>query len=70
MNFTKFVEIGGNTCAVEADGKTRRRAEWFGDSTRLKPTRAEGARDGDVLFESDTKKVYAFNENAGSWGEV
>lgn len=70
MKFTKMVEIGGNMTAILEDGTTRRHAIWFGDSARTKPTKADGARDGDELYESDTKKAFVFNESRESWDEV
>lgn len=70
MKFTKMVEFGGNMTAILEDGTIRRHAIWFGDSTRAKPTKADGARDGDELYESDTKKGFVFNENTESWDAV
>ena len=70
MKFTKMVEIGGNMTAILEDGTTRRHAIWYGDSTRPKPTKADGAKDGDELYEDDTKKGYTFNENFDEWRPV
>ena len=67
MKFTKMVEIGGNMTAIEEDGTTRRHMIWFGDSTRPRPTKADGVRDGNELYESDTQKWFVFNENTESW---
>lgn len=72
--FTKIISIGGNRCAVQEDGKTlptpRRVAYWYGDSSRTKPKLADGARDGDELYEDDTKKGYVFNANIDDWRPV
>lgn len=70
MKFTKLVEIGGNLTAIQTDGTTRRHVLWFGDSTRDKPTMADGAKDSDSLYESDTRKAYVFNGKTESWDEV
>lgn len=41
--------------------------EISGDSTETKPT--TGICDGSIFVESDTGKVYFFNETAGDWVE-
>ena len=41
--------------------------EISGDSTETKPT--TGVADGSVFIESDTGKVFFFNEKSGSWVE-
>lgn len=67
MKYTKIVYIGGNPTAILEDGTTRRVAQYRGDSSRPKPT---DAKDGDELYETDTKKAYIFNGNSGNWVEV
>lgn len=42
-------------------------AEISGDSTETKP--AAGIIDGSIFSESDTGKVFFFNENSGDWVE-
>ena len=41
--------------------------EISGDSLESKPT--EGISDGSIFVESDTGKVYFFNEASGDWVE-
>lgn len=68
--YTRVIDIGGNKCALLPDGTTRRVTEYYGNSGRTKPKYANGARDGDQLLETDTRKVYIFDEDIDDWREL
>lgn len=67
MKYTKVVSIGGNETVILPDGSTRRVATYYGNSGRVKPKYADGARDADRLMETDTAKVYIFDEEIDDW---
>jgi hypothetical protein len=48
-------------------GETVFYKEISGNSTEAKPT--AGIVDGSIFVETDTGKVFFFNENAGNWVE-
>lgn len=69
--YTKVMEIGGNEWVVDANNNpVRRVATYYGNSGRVKPTYEDGARDADRLMETDTGKVYVFDEDTKAWAEV
>ena len=43
-------------------------ADYIGKSTEQKPQLQDGAKDGETLYEVDTKKAYIFYD--GDWWEV
>lgn len=64
---SKIIEIGGNKTVVDGNNFEQRRvAEYFGLSGDSKPTNAKNA---DIFYEMDTKKVFLFDEAGGSWLE-
>ena len=56
------------TKKVDVDDRGRVTNEYYGLSTDDK-TGAEGARNADIFYEMDTKKVYLYNEDGGAWLE-
>lgn len=69
--FTRIVDIGGNETVVDKHNQPIRKvAYYFGNSTRTRPKKADGAKDGDKLFESDTGFVGMFDEDIDDWVEV
>lgn len=71
MKYTRVMEFGGNEWVVDAyNNPVRRVATYCGNSGRVKPTYEDGARDADRLFDTDTGKVYVFDEDTKSWNEV
>lgn len=70
MKYTRIIDIGGNECAILDDGTVRRVATYTGNSGRVKPKYADGARDGDKLLDTDTKMVYVFDEEIDDWREL
>lgn len=71
MKYTRTLEIGGNEWVVDQSGRTVRKvATYYGTSKRSKPTYEEGAREPDRLMETDTGKVFIFDEETKEWNEV
>ena len=69
--YTKVIKIGGDEFVCDdADQPIRRVAEYFGSSSRTKPTYEEGAREPDRLIEHDTGKVFVFDEDVMNWVEM
>ena len=64
---TKIIEIGGNKIAIEQDGTLRKVSEYYGKSGDEKP--ANGAKNADIFYEMDTKKVFMFDEDGSAWLE-
>ena len=71
MKYTMIIEENGTKyCAIDrGDGKIDKVQwrEWRGNSGRPKPKYADGARDGHELLETDTRKVYVFDEEIDDW---
>ena len=67
MEYTKVVQYGGNECVMLPDGSTYRLVTYYGNSSRRKPKYADGARDAYRLVETDTCRVYVFDEDIDDW---
>lgn len=69
--YTRIIQIGGNEFVVDQfDNPIRKVATYYGNSSRIRPTYADGARDGDRLMETDTEKVFIFDEDIMDWRAV
>lgn len=69
--FTRIQDIGGNECVVDEYGHVIRKVTlWFGNSSRPRPKKADGAKDADKLEEVDTGFVARFDEDIDDWVEV
>ena len=64
---TKIITLnGGKFAADKFNNPVRPVAEFFGLSTDTKPT---NAKDADIFYEKDTRKVFLFDEDGRSWLE-
>lgn len=71
MNYTKTITINGDEyVADDHNFATRKVITYYGNSGRPKPTYEDGARELDRLVETDTVKVFIFDEENRSWVEV
>ena len=71
MKYTKTITINGDEyVADDHNFATHKVVTYYGNSGRPKPTYEDGARDADRLMETDTGKVYVFDEDTKSWTEV
>ena len=69
--YTKTLKVGGNEYVVDQfNNPTRKVATYYGNSGRTKPTYDEGARDADRLVETDTGKVFIFDEDIKDWRQM
>ena len=69
--YTKTLKVGGNEYVVDQfNNPTRKVATYYGNSSRAKPTYEEGARDADRLVETDTGKVFIFDEDIKDWRQM
>lgn len=69
--YTRIQEVGGNECVVDEYGHVVRKVTLYvGNSTRPRPTKADGAKDGDKLWERDTGFIGSFDEDTGEWVEA
>lgn len=64
---TRIVKIDGDDFVCSGDGKTCRRAEYYGISTDTKPTK--NVENADIFYEMDTKKAYLFDKQNAKWLE-
>lgn len=70
MEYTKVVSIGGNEYAEFPGEPPVRLVTYYGNSSRVKPKRVDGARDAFRLMETDTGKIYVFDEEIDDWREI
>lgn len=70
MKYTRIEYWDGCPVVIENGLPTRKVGQYRGNSGRAKPTKADGARDGDELFDTDTGTAYIFDEETGAWVEV
>ena len=71
MKYTKTITINGDEyVADDHNFATRKVITCYGNSGRPKPTYEDGAREPDRLVETDTGKVFIFDEENRSWVEV
>ena len=71
MKYTKTITINGDEyVADDHNFATRKVITHYGNSGRPKPTYEDGAREPDRLVETDTGKVFIFDEETRSWVEV
>ena len=67
MKYTRTESYGGNEYVINPDGTKRRVVTFYGNSGRTKPTYEEGAREPDRLVETDTGKIFVFDEEIRDW---
>lgn len=60
------IEING-VISEEGTSKVYTQATIYGSSTESKPT---GYADGSVFIETDTHKIYMYDETANQWREL
>lgn len=74
MKYTRIIEENGSRyCVIDrGDGKIEKVkcTEFRGNSGRVKPKFADGARDGQELLETDTGKVFVFDEEIDDWNQI
>lgn len=71
MKYTKTITINGDEyVADDHNFATRKVITHYGNSGRPRPTYEDGAREPDRLVETDTGKVFIFDEENRSWVEV
>jgi hypothetical protein len=71
MKYTKTITINGDEyVADDHNFATRKVITHYGSSGRTKPTYEDGAREPDRLVETDTGKVFIFDEEIRNWVEV
>ena len=63
---TKVIHTNLGEVSIHKGGSSPR-GEFYGKSGDVKPT--EGVKNADIFYEMDTKKVYLFDEENGSWLE-
>lgn len=68
MEYIKVINHKGGKYVVGPDGELRAVREWYGTSDKEKPR--EKVRNGDLLLEVDTKKLYIFDAEKGEWLEL
>lgn len=65
---TKTIKVKGGEYVVEADGRLRPVATYFGLEKDAKPY--DGVKNADRFMETNTGTVYIFDEEGQKWDSV